>query len=47
MKKLALLIVIAILLLHTLPALAVASDEPRMFTIYLPLVSARYRLEIR
>lgn len=47
MKKLIALIVIILCLLHTIPAMAVASDEgPRMFTIYLPLVEARYRLDV-
>jgi len=46
MKKLSILIAIAILLAHTIPALAVAADEPRMFNVYMPLVSARYRLDV-
>ena len=43
MKKLIALIVIAILLAHTIPALAVAADEPRLFQIYMPYVVGKYR----
>jgi hypothetical protein len=45
MKKLAILIAIAILLAHTMPALAVAVDEPRLFNVYMPYVVGKYRSE--
>ena len=45
MKKLIALIVIALCLAHTIPAVAVAADEPRLFQVYLPYVVGKYRTE--